>query len=91
LRNGRTVEQALVAPEDTPSPETLEARLAALVSFCRWHEGMFGVPVATRLLRGTPRRAPARGVAGAPGCPLGAGPVVAGAGAPDPAVRSQLS
>src|SRR5262245_8795169 len=62
LRNGRTVEHALVTPEEAPSPETLEARLAALVSFYRWHEGVFGVPVASRLLRGTPRRAPARGL-----------------------------
>ena len=38
LRNGRTVEHALVAPQDAPSPETLEARLAALISFYRWQE-----------------------------------------------------
>jgi integrase len=62
LRNGRTVERAVVAPEDGPSPETLEARLAALISFYRWHEAVFGVPVARRLMRGSPRRAPARGL-----------------------------
>ena len=62
LRNGRTVEHALVAPEDAPSPETLEARLAALISFYRWQEAVFEVPVAGRLLRGTPRRSPARGL-----------------------------
>lgn len=38
LRNGRTVEHALVIPEDAPAPETLEARLAALISFYRWQE-----------------------------------------------------
>jgi integrase len=62
LRNGRTVEYALVEPEETLSAETLEARLAALISFYRWQEAVFGVGVAGRLLRGTPRRAPARGL-----------------------------
>jgi integrase len=62
LRNGRTVEQALVEPEDAPSAETLEARLAAVISFYRWQEAVFGVPVAGRLLRGAPRRASARGL-----------------------------
>lgn len=62
LRNGRTVEHALVAPEEAPSPETLEARLAALISFYRWQEAVFSVPVAGRLLRGVPRRSPARGL-----------------------------
>jgi len=33
LRNGRTVEHALVALPDAPAPETLEALLAALISF----------------------------------------------------------
>src|SRR5213079_2259079 len=47
-------------PTTAPSAETLEARLAALISFYRWQEAVFGVPVAGRLLRGTPRRAPAR-------------------------------
>ncbi len=62
LRNGRTVEHALVEPEEAPSPQTLEARLAALISFYRWQEAVFAVPVAARLMRGTPRRAPARGL-----------------------------
>jgi integrase len=62
LRNGRTVEHALVEPEEAPAPETLEARLAALISFYRWQEALFSVPVAGRLMRGTPRRAPARGL-----------------------------
>ena len=62
LRNGRTVEHALVAPQDGPSAETLEARLAALISFYRWQEAVFEVPVAARLLRGAPRRSPARGL-----------------------------
>ena len=62
LRNGRTVEHALVAPQKAPSAETLEARLAALISFYRWQEAVFDVPVAGRLLRGTPRRSPARGL-----------------------------
>jgi len=62
LRNGRTVEHALVAPAVAPSPETLEARLAALISFYRWQQAVFEVPVAGRLLRGAPRRAPARGL-----------------------------
>jgi integrase len=62
LRNGRTVEHALVEPGEAPAPETLEARLAALISFYRWQEAVYSVSVAGRLLRGTPRRAPARGL-----------------------------
>jgi integrase len=62
LRNGRTVEHALVALPGAPAAETLEARLAALISFYRWQEAVFSVPVAGRLLRGAPRRAPARGL-----------------------------
>jgi integrase len=62
LRNGRTVEHTIVTPEDAPSPETLEARLAAVISFYRWQGAVCGVGVAERLLRGAPRRAPARGL-----------------------------
>jgi len=62
LRNGRTVERTLVARQDAPSPETLEARLAALLSFYRWQQGVFGVPVAGRLMRGAPRGTRARGL-----------------------------
>ncbi len=62
LRNGRTVEHALVALPDAPAPETLEARLAALISFYTWQGAVFEVPVAARLMRGAPRRAPARGL-----------------------------
>ena len=62
LRNGRTVEHALILPEELPSAETLEARLAALISFYRWQEAVFEVPVAGRLMRGAPRRSPARGL-----------------------------
>ena len=63
LRNGRTVERAIARDaEATPSAETLEARLAALISFYRWHGSVNNVPVAGRLLRGRPRRAPARGL-----------------------------
>ena len=62
LRNGRTVEHPLVAPTAGPSAETLEARLAAVISYYRWHEAVFGVKVAGRLMRGTPRRVPARGL-----------------------------
>ena len=63
LRNGRTVEHAIARDaEATPSAETLEARLAALISFYRWHGSVNNVPVAGKLLRGRPRRAPARGL-----------------------------
>ncbi|MGH1551344.1 hypothetical protein ACRAWF_01475 [Streptomyces sp. L7] len=62
LRNGRRVEHALVEHEEAPAPETLEARLAALISFYRWQEAVFSVPVASRIMRGAPRRAPARGL-----------------------------
>lgn len=64
LRNGRTVEHALVAPEESPAAQTLDARLAALISFYRWQQVVFGVPVAARLMRGPSRRAPARGLLG---------------------------
>jgi hypothetical protein len=59
---GRTVEHALVEPGRAPAPETLEARLAALISFYRWQEAVFSVPAAGRLMRGRPRRASARGL-----------------------------
>jgi integrase len=62
LRNGRTVGRAIGGGEPAPSAQTLEARLAALISFYRWQEAVFDVPVARRLLRGTPRRHPARGL-----------------------------
>jgi integrase len=61
MRNGRRVERSLV-PEDGPSPETMQARLAAVISFYTWHEAVSGVPVAGRLMRGAPRRAVARGL-----------------------------
>ncbi|MFE9328942.1 site-specific integrase [Nocardia sp. NPDC052278] len=62
LRNGRTVEHHLAPSDQRPSATTLEARLAALISFYRWQQEVFGVPVAGRLLRGTPRRMPTRGL-----------------------------
>lgn len=62
LRSGRTVEHAIGVAERPPSAQTLEARLAALISFYRWQEAVFDVPVARRLLRGVPRRHPARGL-----------------------------
>ena len=62
LRNGRTVEHSLIARRDAPSPETLEARLAALLSFYQWQQAVFGVPVAGRLMRGAPRGTRARGL-----------------------------
>lgn len=62
LRNGRTVEHRFGEPDAGPTAATLEARLAALISFYRWHQAVSGVSVAGRLLRGTPRRRPARGL-----------------------------
>lgn len=62
LRNGRTVEHSLTAAVDGPAGETVQARLAAVISFYRWQEAVFAVPVASRLLRGAPRRAQARGL-----------------------------
>lgn len=61
-RNGRTVEHRLVDSDQTPSAATLEVRLAALISFYRWHHAISGVAVAERLLRETPRHRPARGL-----------------------------
>lgn len=62
LRNGRSVDR-LPAAEGTVSQDaTLESRLAALISFYRWQDAVHEVPVAKRLLRGTPRRIPARGL-----------------------------
>ena len=64
LRNGRAVERFLTPPPtpttSVPSAGTLEARRAALISFYRWQEAVFGVAVAGRLMRGAPPRAPAR-------------------------------
>ena len=62
-RNGRTVEHRLVdSGQAPPAAATLEVRLAALISFYRWHQAVSGVPVAGRLLRGSPRHRPARGL-----------------------------
>jgi len=61
-RNGRTVEHRLAEPDQAPTAATLEVRLAALISFYRWHQAVSGVSVAARLLRGTPRHRPARGL-----------------------------
>jgi integrase len=61
-RNGRTVEHSLAGADQVPTAATLEVRLAALISFYRWHQSVSGVAVAGRLLRGTPRRRPARGL-----------------------------
>lgn len=60
LRNGRKVEHDLVAGDDAPQDTTMESRLAALISFYRWQDAVHDVPVAKRLLRGAPGRAPAR-------------------------------
>ena len=49
-------------PDDVPSAETLHARLAALISFCQWQAAVHDVPVAGRLVRGQPSRAPSRGL-----------------------------
>ena len=62
LRNGRTVEHRLAESEQPPTAATLEVRLAALISFYRWHQAVSGVAVAGQLLRGTPRHRPARGL-----------------------------
>jgi len=62
MRNGRRVERSLVPVTNGPSPETMEARLAAVISFYSWHEAVSGVAVAGRLMRGAPRRAVARGL-----------------------------
>lgn len=61
LRNGRRIEHHLVPLQTAPEVSTLEARLAAVVSFYRWQEAVFGVPVAGKLMRGTSRRMPTRG------------------------------
>lgn len=61
-RNGRTVEHRLEESDQAPSAATLEVRLAALISFYRWHHAVCGVAVAGRVLRGTPRRRVARGL-----------------------------
>jgi integrase len=62
LGNGRTVERAVGAVEHAPSQTTLETRLTAVISFYRWQEAVFDVPVAGRLLRGLPRRHTTRGL-----------------------------
>lgn len=62
LRNGRSLVSVLPSAGVGPSPETLESRLAAVISFYRWQEAVHDVGVAGRLLRGAPRRSPARGL-----------------------------
>ena len=48
-RNGRTVEHRLAESDQPPAGATLEVRLAALISFYRWHQAVSGVAVAGRL------------------------------------------
>jgi site-specific recombinase XerC len=56
LRNDRTIEHSIARDvKTTLSAETLEARLAALFSFYRWHGSVNNVPVAGRLLRALSR------------------------------------
>ena len=62
LRNGRTVERSLAVPDGAPSADTLNARLAALISFYQWQAAVHDVPVASRLMRGRPSRVPSRGL-----------------------------
>jgi hypothetical protein len=62
LRNGCSLVHSLVEPTNAPSAQTLAARLAAVVSFYRWQDVVFDVPVAGRLLRGV--RPDVRRVAG---------------------------
>ena len=62
LRNGRTVEHSVAVPDSGPSAETLNARLAALISFYQWQAAVHDVPVAGRLMRGRPSRAPSLGL-----------------------------
>src|SRR5207253_7445351 len=62
LRNGRTAEHSPGVPDGAPSAETLSARLAALISFYQWQAAVHDVPVAGRLMRGRPSRAPSRGL-----------------------------
>ncbi len=62
LRNGRTVERSLAVPDGAPSADTLNARLAALLSFYQWQAAVHDVPVASRLMRGRPSRVPSRGL-----------------------------
>lgn len=62
LRNGRTVERAVHSTDVAVSSETLQVRLAAVISFYRWHGAVNDVPAAAKLLRGTTRRGPTRGL-----------------------------
>lgn len=62
LRNGRSLVTVLPGTTAGPSAETLEARLAAVISFYRWQAAVNDVGVAGRLLRGAPRWVPARGL-----------------------------
>ena len=62
LRNGRTAGRSLAVPDGAPSADTLNARLAALISFYQWQAAVHDVPVASRLMRGRPSRVPSRGL-----------------------------
>jgi integrase len=62
LRNGRTAGRSLAVPDSAPSAETLSARLAALISFYQWQAAVHDVPVAGRLMKGRPSRAPSLGL-----------------------------
>ncbi|NDL61112.1 tyrosine-type recombinase/integrase [Phytoactinopolyspora mesophila] len=62
LRNGRTSEHVLIPSQKSPSPATLQARLAAVISFYRWHGAMSGVPVIERVMRGPASRRRSHGL-----------------------------
>ncbi|MEU8205810.1 tyrosine-type recombinase/integrase [Streptosporangium sp. NPDC049046] len=64
LHEGRVYEAKLLSEgsEQPPSQSTLATRLTAVLSFYRWQHLVHDVMVAKRLLKGTPRRTPARGL-----------------------------
>ena len=74
LRNGRTAGRSLAVPDGAPSADTLNARLAALLSFYQWQAAVHDVPVASRLMRGHAMRvislARVPGYLDAPGAPV---------------------
>ena len=91
LRNGRTAGHSVAVPDSGPSAETLNARLAALISFYQWQAAVHDVPVAGRLMRGRPLAGTVAGTARSPRRPSRPGPVVAGQGPPPAAGPSSAA
>ena len=81
-RNGRTLEHSLAESGEVPTAATLEVRLAALISFYRWHQAVSGGGGGGPAAAGDAASPTGAWTAVAFGCAFFAGGLVAGASSP---------